>query len=106
VSTAVPADALDEEVAALADTLIEKNQLALRFNADVFDRARRSTFDDSQQHERAKLEELSYLQGIEWIDEGIGQFSAGDYRPGVSTYRIGGADDAERSGSEDGSDSS
>lgn len=87
VTMAVPAADLDGEVADLVSTVLDKNDLALRFSNAVFERSQHMTFEVSQEFERAKLEELSYLQGSEWVDEGIGRFSDGKYRPGMRSYR-------------------
>ena len=86
VTAAVPAEELDDEVAALVDALAEKNPVALEFNSAVLERVRHMSFEEALDYERGKSEEMKYYQGDEWLDEGIGQFRERRYRPGLESY--------------------
>lgn len=86
VTEAVPGDALDDRVDEIVEDLADKNQTALRYNKEVLRRSRYMDFEESQDYERAKAEEMKYYQGDEWVREGIGQFSEREYRPGLDSY--------------------
>lgn len=90
VTAAVPADELDADVDDLVSSLVEKNPVALEFNTAVLERVRYMTFEEALDYERGKSEEMKYYQEDEWLDEGIGQFAAGRYKPGLESYDEGG----------------
>lgn len=86
VTCAVPPSELDDEVESTVEELKEKNPIGLKFTRDVFQRVSNMSFRESLDYELAKREEMSYYQGEEWRNEGMGQFEAREYRPGLETY--------------------
>lgn len=82
----VPDDELDDAVDELVETLLEKNPISLQFNKQVLERSRFMRFEDSQDYEIAKIEEMSYVQGDEWINDALGQFEDREFRPGLESY--------------------
>jgi trans-feruloyl-CoA hydratase/vanillin synthase len=86
VNRAVPAAELDTAVEALVAAVAGKSVHALRAIKSAYDRVVRLPFDDGAAWEMAKTHELSYLSGADWVREGVGQFRAGAYRPGLEAY--------------------
>lgn len=81
VNEAVPGDDLDERTAELAAEIREKDRLALEYTKMFYDQTRQMDYDEARDYELAKGEEMKYYQGYEFLDEGIGNFTAGRYRP-------------------------
>ncbi len=86
VNQAVPLCDLMKEVRSLADELRNKNPVALRAAKELFRMSQNMEFTDAVALSLTKSREITYLQQGEWVTEGIGQFTAGKYRPGLETY--------------------
>lgn len=89
VTFAVAGEELEERVSTLCETLAEKNPIALKYNKEVFEKSVHMDFEESWDYEMAKSEKMKFEQNQEWLEEGIGQFSNREYRPGVESYRRG-----------------
>jgi trans-feruloyl-CoA hydratase/vanillin synthase len=87
VNHAVPAKDLLKEVREMADRLRSKNPVALRAAKELFKLSLNMGYTESVALSLAKSREVSFLQKGEWVTEGIGQFAAGKYRPGLGTYK-------------------
>jgi trans-feruloyl-CoA hydratase/vanillin synthase len=87
VNYAVPGSSLREEVGKLADRLKSKNPVALRAAKELFKMSLNMVYDDAVSVAMTKVREVTHLQQGEWMKEGVGQFFAGDFRPGLETYR-------------------
>jgi trans-feruloyl-CoA hydratase/vanillin synthase len=83
INAAVPAEELDDAVEDLAETLAEKNKLALEYSKLYYERVKNMEFDEAHDYELAKGEEMKYYQGYEFLSEGVGQFVADEYQPGA-----------------------
>lgn len=87
VNEAVQAAELDHRVDEIVETLLEKNRLALEYAKIYYDKVRDMTYEDAHDYELAKGEEMKYLQGYEFLNEGVVQFNQNRYRPGTGeTY--------------------
>lgn len=87
INEAVPDDELDGRVDDIVDTILEKNRLALEYAKIYYDKVSDMTYEDAHDYELAKGEEMKYLQGYEFLHEGVGQFNENRYRPGTGeTY--------------------
>lgn len=87
VNKAVPLARLKEETWSVAGALSKKNREALRLTKELFWHSRGMEHDAALAYANAKVRELTYLQKGEWIEQGIGQFLKGEYRPGLSDYQ-------------------
>lgn len=85
VNRVVAHDRLMEECRALGRKLAEKNPVALMMTKEVFWRDKYMQFPEAVDWELANFSVLSYLQGGEWVKEGVGQFIEGKYKPGMGT---------------------
>jgi trans-feruloyl-CoA hydratase/vanillin synthase len=95
VNKAVPRTQLEAETRRLAHALAQKDRYALKLTKELFRHSRGMEVDAALAFANAKVRELTYLQNGAWIDEGIGRFLKGEYRPGLAE-RLGG----EEQGSE------
>lgn len=86
VNYAVPRDQLRDETMALARELAAKDPLALKTTKDAYRHSLRMDWDDAMDYTTAKSNEKSYLQRDTWKDEGIGDFLAKRYRPGLEGH--------------------
>lgn len=84
VNKAVPRERLKEETLAIAQALVKKNRHALRLTKELFRHSRGMERDAALALANAKVRELTLLQKGAWIEEGIGQFLQGEYRPGLA----------------------
>jgi trans-feruloyl-CoA hydratase/vanillin synthase len=82
VNEAVPREDLDKRVDELVETLLEKNRLALEYSKIYYNRVTDMNYERAHDYELAKGEEMKYLQGYEFLEEGVGQFNEDRYRPG------------------------
>lgn len=84
---AVPLSELDQRTAEIANKLREKDAHALRACKEAF----KGVDLKSMHHEEAwywlssKVDQLTHHQQGGWIEEGIGRFMNGEYRPGVES---------------------
>lgn len=84
VNKAVPRARLEAETRALAASLATKDRYALKLTKELFRHSRGMEMDAALAFANAKVRELTYLQQGAWIEEGIGKFLAGEYRPGLA----------------------
>jgi trans-feruloyl-CoA hydratase/vanillin synthase len=84
VNRAVPRARLEEETRAIAATLAGKDRHALRLTKELFWHSRGMERDAALAFANAKVRELTLLQEGKWIEQGIGQFLKGGYRPGLA----------------------
>lgn len=89
VNASVARADLDEEVASLTRTLCGKHRSVLVAAKEVYEGTHGKTFAESIDWEMAKLYELSYLTGHEWITKALKQFADREYRPGFEPYNLG-----------------
>jgi trans-feruloyl-CoA hydratase/vanillin synthase len=88
VTYSVPRASLMEEVNKLASKLAEKDALALRACKDAYrDSLLIPDFETALSYSSAKSDQLSFLQGGAWKDQGIKQFIEGQYRPGFGAFK-------------------
>jgi trans-feruloyl-CoA hydratase/vanillin synthase len=88
VNRVVPHERLLEECRALARKLTEKNPVALMLTKEVFWRDKYMNYQEAVDWELANFSVLTYLQGGEWVQQGIPQFIQGKYKPGKgSSYQ-------------------
>jgi trans-feruloyl-CoA hydratase/vanillin synthase len=88
VTYSVPRASLMEEVNKLASKLAEKDALALRACKDAYrDSLLIPDFETALSYSSAKSDQLSFLQGSAWKDQGIKQFIEGQYRPGFGAFK-------------------
>ena len=88
VTFSVPRASLMEEVNKLAQKLAEKDALALRACKDAYrDSLLIPDFETALSYSSAKSDQLSFLQGGAWKDQGIKQFIDGQYRPGFGAFK-------------------
>jgi len=77
-----------EEVNKLAGKLAETDALALRACKDANrDSLLIPDFETALSYSSAKSDQLSFLQGGAWKDQGIQQFIDGQYRPGFGAFK-------------------
>ncbi len=86
VNHAVPRERLRDETMALARELAAKDPLALRTTKLAYRHSLRMDWDDAMDYATAKSNEKSYFQHDAWKDEGIGDFLAKRYRPGLGGH--------------------
>ena len=87
VNKAVPLAQLHEETYRVAQLLRSKNRYALQLAKELFRHSKRMDHDAALAFANAKVRELTYLQKGEWLDQGIGQFLEGKYKPGFTSYQ-------------------
>ena len=88
VTYSVPKASLMAEVNKLAQKLSEKDALALRACKDAYrDSLLIPDYDTALSYSSAKSDQLSFLQGGAWKDQGIKQFIDGQYRPGFGAFK-------------------
>lgn len=82
INEAVPAEDLDDRVAAVVAELLEKDQLALEYTKKYYHQVKHMEFARAHDYELAKGEQMKYYQGHEYLTEGVGQFTEKEYQPG------------------------
>ncbi|MFZ0666342.1 MAG: p-hydroxycinnamoyl CoA hydratase/lyase [Acidimicrobiales bacterium] len=88
INLAVPRADLDAEVASLAETICKKHRPVLIAAKEVYEGSHDKSFAESIDWEMAKLYELSYITGHDWITKALRQFADREYRPGFESYRL------------------
>jgi feruloyl-CoA hydratase/lyase len=86
VNYAVPLAALEDEVVGLAKELAAKDPEALRATKEGYRFALEMSWEASMSYTDAKETELVVRQRDSWRDDGIGDFLAGKYRPGLESH--------------------
>jgi trans-feruloyl-CoA hydratase/vanillin synthase len=89
VNKSVPAESLREVTYELAEQLASKNQIALRLAKQLYRHSQVMDHDSAMNYANAKVRELTALDDGSWMNEGIGQFLEGKYRPGLGSYQQG-----------------
>jgi len=88
VTFSVPRSSLMEEANKLAKKLAEKDPLALRACKDAYrDSLLIPDYETALSYSSAKSDQLSFLQGGAWKEQGIKQFIEGQYRPGFGAFK-------------------
>jgi trans-feruloyl-CoA hydratase/vanillin synthase len=83
VNAAVPLAELERETMALAREIAAKDPAALRACKDGYRYAFDMTWDASVNYTAAKEDEVYLAQNGAWIENGIGDFVQGKYKPGL-----------------------
>jgi len=87
VTYSVPKQNLREEVDKLVKKLCQKDALALRACKDCYrDSLLIPDYETALSYSVSKSDQLSFLQGGAWKDQGIKQFLKGQYRPGLGAF--------------------
>jgi trans-feruloyl-CoA hydratase/vanillin synthase len=88
VNKSVPKGQLREEVIKLAQTLLEKNPVVLRYAKQGFKRARELTWEQGEDYLYAKIDQCNYRDPEKGRKEGLKQFlDDKTIKPGLQTYR-------------------
>lgn len=83
VNFAVPLVELERETMALAKEIAAKDPSALRASKDAYRFALEMTWDASISYTAAKEDENYMAQNGGWIENGVGDFVEGKYKPGL-----------------------
>ncbi len=88
VNKSVPKDQLRDAVIALANTLLEKNPVVLRYAKQGFKRARELTWEQGEDYLYAKTDQSNYRDPEKGRKEGLKQFlDDKTIKPGLQTYK-------------------
>jgi trans-feruloyl-CoA hydratase/vanillin synthase len=88
VTYSVPKQNLQDEVKKLVKKLCQKDALALRACKECYrDSLLIPDYEAALAYSAAKSDQLSFLQGGAWKDQGIKQFIEGQYRPGLGAFK-------------------
>jgi len=88
VTYSVPKQNLKEEVDKLVKKLCQKDALALRACKDCYrDSLLIPDYEAALAYSVSKSDQLSFLQGGAWKDQGVKQFIDGQYRPGFGAFK-------------------
>jgi trans-feruloyl-CoA hydratase/vanillin synthase len=86
VNYAVPASGLKENVMALAREIATKDPTALKCAKEAYRHSLGMNLDAAWSFTSAKESEVILAQNDSWRTEGIGDFLAGKYRPGLGGH--------------------
>jgi len=88
VNEAVPRAQLRERTRKLAETLLQKNPMALRIAKHAARRIGSMSWEDAEDYLFAKLDQLRFLDPEKGREQGMKQFlDEKSYRPGLEAYR-------------------
>jgi trans-feruloyl-CoA hydratase/vanillin synthase len=88
INKAVPKAQLREEVTKLAQNLLEKNPVVLRYAKQGFKRCRELTWDQNEDYLYAKTDQSNYRDPDKGRKEGLKQFlDDKTIKPGLQTYK-------------------
>ncbi len=88
INKSVPKDQLRETVIALAEKLMEKNPVVLRYAKQGFKRARELTWEQGEDYLYAKTDQSNYRDPEKGRKEGLKQFlDDKTIKPGLQTYK-------------------
>jgi trans-feruloyl-CoA hydratase/vanillin synthase len=88
INKSVPKEQLRDAVIALAQTLLEKNPVVLRYAKQGFKRARELTWEQGEDYLYAKIDQCSYRDPEKGRKEGLKQFlDDKTIKPGLQTYK-------------------
>jgi trans-feruloyl-CoA hydratase/vanillin synthase len=86
VNSSVPLAKLEEETMSLAHELAGKDPAALRACKDGYYYSQQMPWDAAMSYSAAKEHEVFVLQKGAWLQEGIGDFIKGEYKPGLGGH--------------------
>jgi trans-feruloyl-CoA hydratase/vanillin synthase len=86
VNQAFPLSRLEEETMAIAKEIAGKDPVALQMTKDAYRHSLEMPLDAALNFIVAKEAEMTMMQGDAWRREGIGDFVAGEYRPGIGGH--------------------
>jgi trans-feruloyl-CoA hydratase/vanillin synthase len=90
INKSVPKDQLRETVIALANSLLEKNPVVLRYAKQGFKRARELTWEQGEDYLYAKTDQSNYRDPEQGRKQGLKQFlDDKTIKPGLQTYKRG-----------------
>ena len=92
VNMSFPLAELEKETMAIAQELAAKDPVALKGVKEAYRFSLEMSADASLAFTSAKEAEVQYLQNDAWRQEGIGDFMAGKYRPGLGGHETSGGD--------------
>jgi trans-feruloyl-CoA hydratase/vanillin synthase len=88
VNKAVPAERLRDETIALANSLLEKNPIAIRAAKNGFKRCRELTWEQSEDYLYAKLDQALFRDTEGGREKGLQQFlDEKSIKPGLQAYK-------------------
>jgi trans-feruloyl-CoA hydratase/vanillin synthase len=88
VNKSVPKERLREEVIALAQNLLQKNPVVLRYAKQGFKRCRELTWDQNEDYLYAKTDQSNYRDPEKGRKEGLKQFlDDKTIKPGLQSYK-------------------
>jgi trans-feruloyl-CoA hydratase/vanillin synthase len=88
VNKSVPKEQLRDEVIKLANTLLEKNPVVLRYAKQGFKRAKELTWEQGEDYLYAKIDQCNYRDPEKGRKEGLKQFlDDKTIKPGLQTYK-------------------
>lgn len=88
INKSVPMEQLRDEVVALANKLLEKNPVVLRYAKHGFKRCRELTWDQNEDYLYAKTDQCLYRDPENGRKEGLKQFlDEKTIKPGLQTYK-------------------
>ncbi|WP_426173972.1 p-hydroxycinnamoyl CoA hydratase/lyase [Massilia sp. TWR1-2-2] len=88
INKSVPKDQLRETVIALAEKLLAKNPVVLRYAKQGFKRARELTWEQGEDYLYAKTDQSNYRDPEKGREEGLKQFlDDKTIKPGLQTYK-------------------
>jgi trans-feruloyl-CoA hydratase/vanillin synthase len=88
VNKSVPKEKLREEVVALAQNLLEKNPVVLRYAKQGFKRCRELSWDQNEDYLYAKTDQANYRDPEKGRKEGLKQFlDDKTIKPGLQSYK-------------------
>ncbi|WP_420717544.1 p-hydroxycinnamoyl CoA hydratase/lyase [Emcibacter sp.] len=89
VNESVPLAKLEERVREVADTLLQKNPVALKFAKDAVRRVGTMTYDEAEDYLVRMQEAANFHDKTEGRKEGIRQFiDEKSYKPGLGSYKV------------------
>jgi trans-feruloyl-CoA hydratase/vanillin synthase len=88
INKSVPKEQLRDAVVALAQKLLEKNPVVLRYAKQGFKRARELTWEQGEDYLYAKIDQCNYRDPEKGRKEGLKQFlDDKTIKPGLQTYK-------------------
>jgi trans-feruloyl-CoA hydratase/vanillin synthase len=86
VNFSVPLAQLREETTKVARDIAAKDPHALRATKDAYRFSLEMTWEASMNYTGAKEIELHHAQEVGWMDEGVGDFVKGKFKPGLESH--------------------
>ena len=86
INKAFPLTELERETMAIAAEIAGKDPTALQMTKDAYRHSLEMPLDSALNFIVAKEAEMTMMQGDAWRREGIGDFVAGDYKPGLGGH--------------------